>query len=88
MRSRANTITAFDAKNRLGRLLDRVAAGEELVITRHGEPVAKLVPIDNRTDDQVHLALETFQRVRESLAASGAKISRDEIKAWRAEGRR
>lgn len=40
-----NEIGAFDAKNRLGALLDRVEHGEEIVITRRGKPVAKLVPI-------------------------------------------
>ena len=88
MATPVNTITAFDAKNRLGRLLDRVAAGEELVITRHGEPVAKLVPIDKRTDDEVSLALETFRKVRESLVAAGRKTSRDDVKSWRSEGRK
>ena len=37
-------VGAFEAKNRLGALLDRVEQGEEIVITRRGKPVAKLVP--------------------------------------------
>lgn len=82
-----HSVTAFDAKNRLGRLLDRVEAGEELVITRHGEPVARLVPVDKRTDSQVNLALETFRRVRESIARGKGKISRGDIRRWRDEGR-
>ena len=36
-------IGAFEAKNTFGSLLDRVARGEEIVITRHGKPVARLV---------------------------------------------
>lgn len=39
-------IGAFEAKTRLGQLLDRVEAGEEVVITRRGKVVAKLVPPD------------------------------------------
>ncbi len=35
-------IGAFEAKNTLGALLDRVEKGEEVVITRHGKPVARL----------------------------------------------
>lgn len=45
-------IGAFEAKNRLSELLGRVAAGEEVVITRRGVPVARLVPaggVDPRT---------------------------------------
>jgi prevent-host-death family protein len=37
-------IGAFEAKNTLGSLLDLVAKGEEVVITRHGKAVARLVP--------------------------------------------
>jgi prevent-host-death family protein len=37
-------IGAFEAKNTLGSLLDRVQRGEEIIITRHGKPVARLVP--------------------------------------------
>lgn len=36
-------IGAFEAKNTLGSLLDRVERGEEIVITRHGKPVARLI---------------------------------------------
>jgi prevent-host-death family protein len=37
-------INVYAAKAQLSRLLDRAEAGEEIVITRHGRPVAKLVP--------------------------------------------
>jgi len=39
-----NTVTAFEAKTHMGKLLDRVAKGEEIIITRHGKPVARIVP--------------------------------------------
>ena len=37
-------IGAFEAKNKLGTLLDWVASGEEIVITRRGKAVARMVP--------------------------------------------
>ena len=37
-------VGAFEAKNRLGHLLDLVEQGEVVVITRHGKQVARLVP--------------------------------------------
>ncbi len=37
-------INIYDAKTQLSRLVDRAAAGEEVIIARHGRPVAKLVP--------------------------------------------
>ncbi|MEX0700748.1 MAG: type II toxin-antitoxin system prevent-host-death family antitoxin [Planctomycetales bacterium] len=42
--SAESTIGAFDAKTHFSKLLERVAAGEEITITRHGSPVARLVP--------------------------------------------
>jgi len=39
------TVGAYDAKTNLPRLLDEVAAGESITITKHGVPVATLVPI-------------------------------------------
>ncbi len=42
----------FDAKTRLGQLLDLVAAGEEVLITRRGKPVARMVPPAAPTDGQ------------------------------------
>ena len=38
-------IGIYDAKSRLSDLIDKVRAGKEVVITRHGVPVAKLVPM-------------------------------------------
>lgn len=40
----------YDAKTRLSRLVDRAAQGEEIVITRHGKPVARLVSIEPRQE--------------------------------------
>ena len=43
------TINIHDAKTHLSRLLERVERGEELVIARGGRPVARLVPLETRT---------------------------------------
>lgn len=39
------TVNIYEAKTHLSRLLDRVAAGEEVVIARAGKPIARLVPL-------------------------------------------
>lgn len=55
-------VGAFEAKNMLSALLDRVERGEEIVITRHGKPVARLVPNAGGIDrSQAHAAM---QRIR------------------------
>jgi prevent-host-death family protein len=90
-------IGAFEAKNTLGTLLDRVERGEEIVITRHGKPVARLVPNSGRVDRQQ--AQTALQRIREragqlpSNKANRKKSDRknfdwESIKALRDEGRR
>ena len=55
-------VGAFEAKNTLGTLLDRVQRGEEIVITRYGKPVARLVPNSGRMDRaQVQTAAERIR---------------------------
>jgi prevent-host-death family protein len=80
-------IGAFEAKNTLGTLLDRVERGEEIVITRHGRRVARLVPHTDRIDrEQAQAALD---RIRERARRLGAgKFDWEEVKALRDEGRR
>jgi len=57
--SASHHIGAFDAKTRFGDLLDRVQRGEVVVITRRGQPVARLVPYSEAIDrDRVHAAVE------------------------------
>jgi prevent-host-death family protein len=57
-----NEIGAFEAKNTLGTLLDRVEQGEEIVITRHGKAVARPVPNTSRVDQ--NQAVAAFDRIR------------------------
>jgi len=78
-------IGAFEAKNRLASLLDRVEEGEEIVITRHGNAVARLVPYQQKIDaNQVQAA---FDRMRERARQLGAQFDWGEMKALRDEGR-
>jgi prevent-host-death family protein len=41
-----DTINVYDAKTQLSRLIDRAAAGEEIIIARAGKPVARLVALE------------------------------------------
>ena len=72
-------IGAFEAKNKLGQLLDLVEQGEEITITRHGKEVARLVPprpVRNR--DQAH---EALRRLRER--AERRKFGRFDWAEWK-----
>lgn len=78
-------IGAFEAKTKLGGLLDRVEAGEEIVITRRGKPVARLVSTKRPPDaNQAHAALA---RIRARAAALNQRFDWKEWKALRDEGR-
>ena len=44
------TVNVYEAKTQLSQLLARVENGEEIVIARHGRPIARLVPLPARRD--------------------------------------
>jgi prevent-host-death family protein len=79
-------VGAFEAKNRLGQLLDLVERGEEITITRHGKEVARLVPVRPiRSREEARAAL---RRIRER--AEQRKLGRldwSEWKSYRDQGR-
>jgi prevent-host-death family protein len=84
-----STVTALEAKTRFGELLDRVARGEEIVITRHDKPVARIVPEGQKSLDSVRRAVESMRKMREEMKRKGFKPLTDkEIKDAINEGRR
>ena len=57
------SIGSFEAKTHLPQLLERVAKGEEITITRHGKPVARLVPAAPKPDvRQVIAEMKAFRK--------------------------
>jgi prevent-host-death family protein len=69
-------IGAFEAKNRLGQLLDRVEAGEEIVITRRGRPVARLVPPQAPNDpERARKAAEDIREMSKGFSLGDLKIA-------------
>jgi prevent-host-death family protein len=75
-------IQASDAKARLAQLLDEVERGETVVITRHGRPIARLVP--EHEPESKRKVIEDIRAFRKSL--QGPPTTIDEILAWRHEG--
>lgn len=82
------TVGAFEAKTKFSELLDRVERGEEVVVTRHGKPVAKIVssPAGSRQSSR-DLKAEIME-LRERLRREGVSFTREGILALRDEGRR
>ena len=77
-------VGAFEAKNKLGQLLDWVEAGEEVVITRRGKVVARLVPPNLSFDRDRSLRAAAAIRERRKGVTLGDLRIRDLID----EGRR
>jgi prevent-host-death family protein len=68
-------IGAFEAKNRLSELLQRVENGEEVTITRHGKPVARLVPAAATAEqDRIREAVGWLNRTRKKRKLDGITI--------------
>lgn len=57
-------VGAYHAKTHLAELLDRVEGGERITITRHGRPVAELVPVAGSPDLTVDEAIEELRSFR------------------------
>ena len=78
------TVGAFEAKTNLSALLERVAQGESIRITRHGKPIARIVPDDPELSlpdvSEVINAIREFRR--------GRNIGPEEIRSFIDEGRR
>lgn len=82
-------MTAFEAKTRFGELLDRVAKGEEVVITRHDKPVARLVPEGAQRGDDVRRAVTGLQALQQQIRKrSRAKVLDRDVRSAIDEGRR
>jgi prevent-host-death family protein len=77
-------IGAFDAKTRLSELLERVGKGESFLITRHGHPVARLVPAGEQDLDRIDLAIARLRDFHKDMP----KVSLKELLDTRHDGHR
>lgn len=87
----SSSVGLFEAKTRLSELVARVEQGEEVIITRHNKPVAKMVPIDAvpaELLDRRRNALARLQAIGRDMQGRGGPITREEILEWVHEGRK
>ena len=70
--------SAFEAKNKFGTLLDLVEQGEEVVVTRHGKPVARLVAESSlskkRTPEEAKKFVEELRQMAKGMRLNGISI--------------
>lgn len=72
-------VAVTDAKGQLTELVRRAEAGEEVVLTRHGRPAVRLVPVKAPADP------EARRKLLEAIRASGAAKARDGESAARSQ---
>ena len=77
------SVGAFEAKTHLSSLLDKVAQGEDVLITRRGLPVARLVPASQAKRTAIERAIEELRAHRANMTLRGL-----DWKELRDEGRR
>lgn len=75
-------IGAFEAKTHLSRVLRRVQTGERFVITRHGQPIAELIPFQTGDAEQVQAAIDDLKAFQETHSLGGLSV-RDMIEEGR-----
>lgn len=70
------TVSAYAAKTHLPRLLAEVAAGETIVITKHGTPIAQIVPMPAARRPDVDQAIADWREFRrcQNITAGGLSI--------------
>jgi len=76
-------VGSYEAKTHLPKLLARVARGERITITKHGVPVAMLVPVEEKPKQDV---AKVIQQIREF--SKGHKLGNLTIRQLVEEGRR
>ena len=75
-------VQASDAKTHLPSLLDKVEHGETIIITRHGKPIARLVPDPEQRKTDFAKSMEILKELRKRVKP----VTREEIMAWKHEG--
>ena len=78
------TVQASAAKTHLLELLDEVERGGTVVITRHGKPIARLVPDETQRQQDIDQAIAEIKAIRRR----NKPVTVEEILAWRDEGRK
>jgi prevent-host-death family protein len=67
-------ISAFEAKTHLPRLLERVQKGERFVISKHGHPVAELIPFKERDSDKIRTAIDNLKAFQQTHDLGGLSV--------------
>lgn len=68
------SVGSYEAKTHLPALLERVAKGEEIVITKHGVPIARLIPVEPKRQLDVRAVIEELKKFRKGHVLRGVSV--------------
>jgi prevent-host-death family protein len=77
-------VGTFEAKTQFSTLLDKVEQGEEVLITRHGKPVARLIKAQTASAEEIDAAIARIKEMRKgvTIGEGGWKAARDWGRKW------
>lgn len=81
-----STIGAYEAKTKFSELLERVENGERVTITRHGKPVAEMVPLKKHDPERVRQGFAQLRALAQRVKLDD--LTWEELKEMRDEGKR
>ena len=70
------TVGIYEARTRWSELIGKVSKGEEVTVTRHGVPVARIVPIDGQKKASVREAIESLKEFRRGNTLRGLNLKK------------
>ncbi len=85
------SVALSEAKDHLSEFVLAAQGGQEILITRHGKPAAKLVSVSTPTDSrraEKLAALDKLAEIRAQLRARGMTATTEEMISWKNEGQR
>lgn len=79
----SNLVGAFEAKTKLGELLERVRLGDSFTITKHDRPIARLVGYDGAMEERRQAATAALRNLRSRYQLHGVdpRVLREEGRA-------
>ncbi len=76
------TLNLYEAKTQLSQLVEKAAAGEEVIIAKAGKPMVKMVPVESEDQPQRRQFGQNLLRVTYIAEDFDAPMSDEELEAW------
>jgi prevent-host-death family protein len=87
MNSMKKIVGCFEAKTNFNRIINNVINGEEILVTKRGKPVAKIIPIDKSINfERVNNAFLRLDNLAKEMNLG--KFNWEEFKSYRDEGKK